>query len=71
MTTVGIFPFFGKVATNHTLSDNKVKELIHRTDLHFDIVVSEEIYHDAYLMFGHKFKAPVVTICGFDIEFPI
>lgn len=58
-----IFPKFSKISSEYGLSDRKVKEFIHRTDLHFDLVINEEFFHDSWLMFSHKFKAPIVTIC--------
>lgn len=61
-----IFPMFGKLSSDHSLNDSKVQEFIHRNDLHFDLVILEEIYHDSWLMFGHKFKAPIVTICKYE-----
>lgn len=58
-----IFPRFANLSSSHALENKQVQEFIHRNDLHFDIIINEEIYHDAFLMFGHKFKAPMVTIC--------
>lgn len=57
--------FFSKVLVEHTLKSKAVRELSLRSDLQFDLVINEEFFHDAYLMFGHKFKAPVVTFCKY------
>lgn len=54
------------VMVEHTMSSKAVKELIQRNDLSFDLVISEEFFQDAYLMFGHKFKAPLITFSKFD-----
>lgn len=62
LKTVKIFSEFGYMSAAHALNNKKVQEFIHRNDLHFDLVINEEAFHDAFLMFAHKFKAPVVTI---------
>lgn len=63
--TAEMYPYFGNISTSHTIRNKKVQELIHRKDLHFDLVINEDLYHDAFLAFGHKFNAPVVTICTY------
>lgn len=63
--TVKMFSEFGYISAAYALNDKKVQEFIHRSDLHFDLVINEDILHDAFLMFGHKFQAPVVTICKY------
>lgn len=55
-------PSFGTHSTNYSLSSASVQKFIHQKDLHFDLVINEEFYHDAYLMFGFKFKAPLILI---------
>lgn len=59
---VPIIPWVMKMSAEKGLNDTKVQEFIHRNDLHFDLVINEEILHESWLMFGHKFKAPIVTI---------
>lgn len=60
---VDAFRSFANASLDYALADNSVKEFIHRTDLHFDLVINEDIYYDALLMFGQMFQTPVVTIC--------
>lgn len=55
----------GNKSADHALRHHKVQELIHSTKLHFDLVINEEVYHDVFLAFGHKFNAPVITMCKF------
>lgn len=50
-------------SSDHGLNDSKVKKIIHSQDLHFDLVINEEFFHESWLMFAYKFKAPIVTIC--------
>lgn len=64
-STLFMFPFFGKYSGEHGLNNTNVQKFIHRNDLHFDLIINEEIYHDSWLMFGHKFNAPIVTICEY------
>lgn len=63
LDTVKLYPHIGKISSEYAFSHPKVKEFIHRNDLHFDLVINQELYHDSWLMFGYKFKAPIVTIC--------
>lgn len=55
--------YFISNSTKYGLETDNVQNFIHRSDLKFDLVIVEEILHDAFLMFGQKFNAPVVTIC--------
>lgn len=43
----------------------EVQKFIKRTDLHFDVIVAEDFFHESLYMFAHKHKAPLVTICKF------
>ncbi|XP_030239676.1 UDP-glucuronosyltransferase 2B13 isoform X2 [Drosophila navojoa] len=52
----------GQLTTEHALQDPQVKRLIESQDEHYDLVILEQYFHEAFLMFGHKFKCPVVTI---------
>lgn len=55
--------FFPVMTADHALSSQNVKDFINSNNYQFDIVINEEFFHDAFLMFGHKFQAPTVTIC--------
>lgn len=57
-----MFPNFLKELADYSLSSENVQKFIKRYDLHFDLVINEEFFHDSHLMFAHKFKAPTVTI---------
>lgn len=52
----------GAVGGEYALNDPKVRKLAHSNDLTFDLVVSEQFFHEAWLMFAYKFNAPIVTI---------
>lgn len=58
-------PTFLTANNKYNIENANVQEFIKRTDLHFDVIVSEEFYADSFLMFAHKHKAPVVSICKF------
>lgn len=53
---------FCQMSADYALSSANVQAFLKRTDQQFDLVINEEFFHDSYLMFGHKFKAPIVTI---------
>ncbi|XP_030383885.1 UDP-glucuronosyltransferase 2C1 [Scaptodrosophila lebanonensis] len=52
----------GLMTSEHALQDEKLKQLVASTDQHYDLVILEQFFHEAFLMFGHKFNCPVVTI---------
>lgn len=60
--TATALPYLGKISSEHALNDSNVQEFIHRNDLYFDVVINEDTYHESWMMFGHKFKAPIVTL---------
>lgn len=39
------------------------QKFIKSTEHHFDVILIEDFFSDAYLMLGYKFNAPIVTIC--------
>lgn len=59
---------FSSSLTNFSLASKNVRDFINQSDLHFDVVINEEFFHDAFSMFGHRFSAPVVTICKQDSD---
>lgn len=58
-------PHFIGSSNRHGLESQNVQKFIHSEDQHFDLIVIEDIFHDSFLMLGHKFKAPTVAICMF------
>uniref|UniRef100_A0A182KIS0 UDP-glucuronosyltransferase n=1 Tax=Anopheles christyi TaxID=43041 RepID=A0A182KIS0_9DIPT len=44
------------------LQSENVREFIQRTDLTFDLIIAEQFFQESWLMFAHKYKAPIVTI---------
>lgn len=52
----------GLQSTEHAFKDQNVAKFMNRTDLSYDIIVLEQFFHDSWLPFAHKFKAPIVTI---------
>ncbi|XP_053663360.1 UDP-glycosyltransferase UGT5-like [Anopheles marshallii] len=48
--------------SRHGLESENVRQFIRRTDLEFDLVVAEQFFQESWLMFAHKFNAPIVTI---------
>lgn len=61
--TALIFPYFGNMSASYALRNKNVQKLIHSENEHFDLIINEEVSHDVFLAFGHKFRAPTVTIC--------
>lgn len=59
---------FAKIWNTHFYKSENVQTFIKSTEHEFDVIVAEEFFIDSFLMFAHKHKAPVVTICKFCIE---
>lgn len=52
----------GLETAEFALNDKRVKELIERKDNPFDCFIMEQFFTESFLMFGHKFKVPTVTL---------
>lgn len=58
---------FPRMMNPYVYESAAVQKLIHSTDQHFDVVINEEFFGDGFLMFGHKFNAPIITICPVNV----
>lgn len=54
--------FVGIQTARYAFENNNVKEFMRQQDLKFDLVIVEVFTHESWLMFGHRFKAPIVGI---------
>jgi glucuronosyltransferase len=52
----------GLGSTEHALNSKAVQNFIQNDKSKFDLVISEQFFQEAFLMFAHKYKAPIVTI---------
>lgn len=55
----------GIPSTEHALKQKKIQDLIRRKGDHFDLVLVEQFYQEAFLLLAHKYQAPIVTVCTF------
>lgn len=62
---VRLYDVVATPSSDFGLNNSNVQKVIHSTDLHFDLVLLEDFYHESWLMFAYKFNAPVITICKF------
>ncbi|XP_049301320.1 uncharacterized protein LOC125774984 [Anopheles funestus] len=53
----------GLSTTQYALEDENVQQFIEQDDTDFDVIISEQFYQEAFLMFAHKYRAPIVTLC--------
>ncbi|XP_055917568.1 UDP-glucosyltransferase 2 [Eupeodes corollae] len=51
----------GVRTSEYALNNAKVKKFI-QSDEKFDLIILEQFFHESFLMFAHKFNAPIVTI---------
>lgn len=59
---VPLYEFLCTPSSKHGLNSSNVQKFIHTKNLHFDLVINEDFFHESWLMFAHKFNAPIVTI---------
>uniref|UniRef100_A0A182NU14 Peptidase S1 domain-containing protein n=1 Tax=Anopheles dirus TaxID=7168 RepID=A0A182NU14_9DIPT len=52
----------GISTSRHGLESPNVREFINNADREFDLIVAEQFFQESWLMFAHKFQAPIVTI---------
>ncbi|XP_058818746.1 UDP-glycosyltransferase UGT5-like [Topomyia yanbarensis] len=52
----------GLSTTKYALQNPNVQQFIEQDDSTFDLVISEQFFQEAFLMFAHKYRAPIVTI---------
>lgn len=63
-TTKEMLRLVGTSTTEYALKHPNVKELLYgEKKHHYDLILTEQFFQDAFLMFGQKFKAPIVSIC--------
>lgn len=66
ITDMSIIPTYWN---QYAFENPNVQKFIKSTGNHFDVIVAEDFFGDSFLMFAHKYKAPIVTICkNFIIE---
>lgn len=53
----------GLSTTQYALENEQVQQFIEQDDTDYDVIVSEQFYQEAFLMFAHKYRAPIVTLC--------
>lgn len=61
--TKELYRIVGYVTSEHALKHPDVQRLLHADNLHYDLILTEQYYQDALLLFAHKFQAPMVSIC--------
>lgn len=62
LTNIQMLHACGSVGGEYALKDSNVRKLALSNGLHFDLVINEQFFQEAWLMFAHKFNAPIVTI---------
>lgn len=62
LTNVQLLSEVGAICGEYGLKDPKVRKLALSTGLHFDLVINEQFFQEAWLMFAYKFDVPIVTI---------
>lgn len=58
--------WMGLGSTEHALKSKAVKDFIMNDNTKFDLILNEQFFQEAMLMFTHKYKAPIVTLSEFN-----
>lgn len=61
------YHLIGEITTECALKHPNVQRFLHQTSSsqRYDLILVEQYYQDAFLMLGHQFQAPIVSICEF------
>lgn len=59
---------FVHAMNEYAFENANIQKFIHSSEYHFDVIINEEFFADSFLMFAHKFKAPMITICEYAIQ---
>lgn len=62
-STKEMLRIIGVATTEYALQHPNVQQLLHGENRHYDLILVEQFFQDAFLMFAQKFKAPIVSIC--------
>ncbi|XP_058448413.1 UDP-glycosyltransferase UGT5-like [Malaya genurostris] len=54
--------WLGLATTAHAFETENVQMFLREEGLTFDLIIAEQFVQEAFLMFGHKYRAPIVTI---------
>lgn len=68
--TKEVYRIIGFTTTEYAFKHSNVQRFIHAENQQYDLILVEQYYQDAFLMFSHKFKAPIVSICKFVSKIP-
>ena len=47
------------------LQEEQIQNLIHATNLLFDLLIVEAFFNECFFVFVHEFKAPLIQLCAF------
>ena len=59
---LGVYWWMGIESTQYCLENPMVKNFTLYDDSHFDLILTEQFFQEALLMFAHKYKAPIVSL---------
>uniref|UniRef100_A0A6M2DZS4 UDP-glucuronosyltransferase n=1 Tax=Xenopsylla cheopis TaxID=163159 RepID=A0A6M2DZS4_XENCH len=60
----------GLATTENAFQTKEVQELVHAgPEVKFDLIITEAFFHDAFLLFAHKFKCPVIAVTSCILPF--
>lgn len=55
--------WMGIESTQHALETFALQNFIKNDNSKFDLIFAEQFFQESMLMFAHKYKAPIVTLC--------
>lgn len=56
----------GLETSEHGLKNPNVQKFIAKNNDQFDVILAEQFFQESWLMFGHKYKAPIVTLSKYE-----
>lgn len=52
----------GLTSSEHAFNTKSMKDFIKNDKSKFDLIFAEQFFQEAFLMFAHIYKAPIVTL---------
>ena len=59
---INILQELGLASSRDAFQTENLRKFVNAKNLTFDLVIAEQFVQESFLMFAHKYKAPLITI---------
>lgn len=64
---LSMYWWLGIESTKYCLENPAVRNFTLHDDSHFDLILTEQFFQEALLMFAHKYKAPIISLSKYHL----